>query len=229
MADPQTTNRGFYAPTRGSDSGVWDLPINANSSAYDSMFSNVSTLTLGSANVTLSVPPNSGASWAGPYQSQSALINMTGTITTNLTITIPCAGFFLFWNQCLSSSGIYAGSINTAFNITLASAAPGSVIGARPGRPFWVFCDGVNVNYIDEHPTGMTQEWFLQNQALPSWVTGCTTFPWIIADHSTYNNSQFPVLAGVLGNMFGGTPGVSFRVPNIEVNADPDGIIVIKT
>jgi hypothetical protein len=230
MSDPQTTNLGFYIPTRGSDVGTWDLPVNANSSALDSIFSNVATLSLTNSNVTLNQPPNSGAAWSGPYQSQSALLNMTGNITANITITLPRPGYFLFANNCISgaSGTTPAGGIDTAFSIAIASAAPGKIIGAPPGSPFWVFNDGVNVSYVDPEPTGFVETWSIIDTALPSWVTVCTLLPYLLCDGSSYAKAAFPNLFGIIGNLYGGG-GSNFHVPNLT-SSEPFGtIIVIKT
>ena len=37
MADPLTTNRTLAVPTRGSDVGNWDVPLNNNANALDTL------------------------------------------------------------------------------------------------------------------------------------------------------------------------------------------------
>jgi hypothetical protein len=211
MADPQTSNLGFYVPTRGSDSGTWDSPVNANSSAQDSMFANVATLSLSNANVTLSTPPNSGAAWSGPYQSQSALIKCTGVISANITITIPRAGYFIFWNLCTIASGAPAGS--TGFYILVGSAAPGKLIGLPPGEMCHAFCDGVDLNYVNMGRVGSALD-LHGVQTVPTWIAACTFLPFLLKDGTNYTNAAFPTLAGVIGTKFGGTPGLNFNVPD---------------
>lgn len=213
MADPQTANIGIYQPTRGSDAGVWDSPVNANSGALDSLFANVATIGLTNAPVTLTTPPNSGASWAGPYQSQSALIKLTGAITANCAVTIPRAGYYIFWNQCTSgSSGYLAGAQPGSFYVTLTGGA-GKVIGVPPGKKCHVFFDGTDMDFVNVPDPGTAYD-LHGLTALPSWMTACTVLPYLIKDGTIYNNSAYPNLASYLLNTFGGTLGLTFAVPD---------------
>lgn len=194
---------GLYVPLRGSDVGVWDLPENANDSATDSLFTNLVTISLSNAPVTLTTPPNSGAAWAGPYQSQSALIRFTGMLTASCTVTFPRPGFFIVENLCTVG----------AFAVILASAAPGNVIGITPGKKMHVFNDGVNMDFVDLQDPSTPYD-LHGATAMPAWMTACTVLPYLIKDGTIYNNSLYPALAAALGNQFGGTPGVSFAVPD---------------
>jgi len=203
VADPQTTNLGLYIPTRGSDVGTWDLPENANDSATDSLFANVATISLTNANVTLTTPPNSGASWSGPYQSQSAILKFTGTLTGNCVITLPRPGFFVVDNQCTVGS----------FYVRLGSSSPGKYITAPPGYATHVYCDGTDVKYINLAP--VASEFFLIGATqLPAWMTGCSTLPYLIQDGGIYNYSDYPALGNILGSVFGGNGITTFAVPD---------------
>jgi len=203
VADPQTTNLGLYIPTRGSDVGTWDLPENANDSATDSLFANVATISLTNANVTLTTPPNSGASWSGPYQSQSAILKFTGTLTGNCVITLPRPGFFVVDNQCTVGS----------FYVRLGSSSPGKYITAPPGYATHVYCDGTDVKYINLAP--VASEFFLIGATqLPAWMTACSTLPYLIQDGSVYNYSDYPALGNMLGSTFGGNGITTFAVPD---------------
>ena len=203
MSDPQTVQLGLYIPTRGSDSGTWDLPENANDSATDSLFANVATISLTNANVTLTTPPNSGAAWSGPYQSQSGILKFTGTLTGNCIVTIPRAGFFIVDNQCVVG----------AFYVQLASSAPGNVICAPPGAPTHIYCDGVNVSYVNLGQVGSAFDLHAAT-ALPAWIANCTTKPYLVKDGSVYNYSDYPSLGRMLGSTFGGNGITTFGVPD---------------
>ena len=219
MADPQTTNLGLYQPTRGSDSGTWDLPVNSNTGATDSLFGNVANIGLTSVPVTLTLPPNSGASWNGPYQSQSALLNLTGAITASCAITVPRAGYFIVWNQCTSgSSGFLAGATAGSFFVQLTTGS-GNVIGVPPGKKCHVFSDGTNMDFVNMPDAGTRLD-LHGVTAMPSWMTACTVLPYLIRDGSIYNNTAYPALASVLQNAFGGTPGLNFAVPDSRARAD---------
>ena len=64
------------------------------------MAGSVATIGLTNAPVTLSTPPNTGAAWSGPYQSQSAVLRFTGTLTANCVVTMPAPGFYIVENLC---------------------------------------------------------------------------------------------------------------------------------
>ena len=186
MADPQTANLLLYQPTRGSDPGTWDSPVNANTGAVDSLASNVAIVALTNAPVTLTTPPNSGAAWAGPYQSQSGILRFTGALTSNVTVTLPRPGFWMVENLCTG-----------AFVVTLASAAPGNVICAPPGEATYIYCDGVNVKYVDFGRVGSYID--LAVSAVPAWIAGCTIKPYLNCDGSVFSSATYPALATILG------------------------------
>lgn len=205
MADPQTPAIGLYQPTRGSDSGTWDLPVNANSGAIDSLFSNVAVIGTTGGSVTLTTPPNSGAAWAGPYQSQSALIRFTGTLVSNLVVTIPRAGFYIMDNQ--------TGNQNNFAVQLITGVGGGKAIGLPPGKKWQVFSDGTDMDYVGMPEAGTAYD-LHGAVGLPVWMTACTVLPYLIKDGSIYNNSAYPYLAARLGAQFGGNPGLTFAVPD---------------
>lgn len=190
MADPQTANLLVYQPSRGSDPGVWDSPVNANTGVMDSMSSNVSVIPLtGGVPVTLSLPPNSGASWVGPYQSQSAVLRFTssGTLSAAVTVTLPRPGFWIVENLCTVG----------AFYVALASSAPGNIICAPPGEAVHVYCDGVNVKYVNLDRVGSYMD--LAASAVPAWISNCTVKPYLNCDGSPFSAVTYPNLAALLG------------------------------
>lgn len=187
MADPTTTNIKFYQPTRGSDVGTWDLPVNANAGAADSLAANVASVAL--ANATLTVAPADGSLWAGPYQSQSALLRFSGALGGDITITLPRSGFWLVQNLCSSGNGSFA--------VKLASAAPGNVICAPPFEIVKVFCDGTDVNYVDFDRVGSYLD--LGASTVPVWITKCTVPPYLNCDGTTFSAVTYPWLNSLLG------------------------------
>ena len=181
--------------------GDWNLPVNADFSAIDSLFGNNGTISLSNANVTLTTPPNSGAAWAGPYQSQSALITMTGTLTAPVAVIFPRAGFFIVQNNTVG------------FYVALQSSGGGNQIGAVPGKKCHVFNDGTNMDYVNMPDPGTAYD-LHGATSIPLWMQACTVQPYLLKNGAVYNNSQYPALAAVLGNAFGGTPGLTFAVPD---------------
>ena len=187
MSDPQTANLGLYLPARGSDSGTWDLPINANSSAEDSLAANVASISLTNSPVTLTTPPTSGASWSGPYQSQSGILRFTGTLSADVTVTIPRAGYFIVQNKC--TVGAYA--------VILASAAPGNVIGVPPGESIHVICDGVDMDFVALGRVNEYEDWAVST--MPRWVSVCTVPPYLNCNGSAFSGTTYPTTAAYLG------------------------------
>lgn len=213
MSDPQTAALGLYQPTRGSDPGTWDQPVNANTGATDSLFTNVAAITLSNANVTLSTPPNSGAAWTGPYQSQSALIRVNGVISANCAILLPRPGFFLVENLCTVASGVPAGAQAGTFAVVALGSGGGGQVGIPPNKKQWIFYDGTNVDYIGMPEAGTAYD-LHGATALPSWMAVCTVAPYLLKNGANYTVVAFPALYGAIANQFGGTPSLNFNVPD---------------
>lgn len=204
MADPVTPNLQLYIPALGSDVGSWNLPVNADFSAVDSLFTNNAAITLSNAPVTLSTPPNSGALWNGPYQSQSALISLSGALSADVQVIFPRAGYFIVQNNCTNTGAYY---------VQLVSGGAGNAIGAPPGKKCHVFNDGTNMDYVNMPDVGTAYD-LHGATAIPPWMLACTVAPYLIKDGSVYNNTAYPALAALLGTTFGGTPGFTFAVPD---------------
>ena len=188
MSDPQTSQVGFYQPTRGSDAGTWDTPMNSNTNAMDSLAANVSIIPLTNANVTLSTPPISTTPWGGPYQSQSAILRFTGTLTANCTITLPRSGFWIVENLCTVG----------AYYVALASASPGKVICSPPGEAVHIYCDGTDVKYVDLGRIGEYLD--LSVSTVPAWIANCTVPPYLNCNGATFSSITYPALYTYLGS-----------------------------
>ncbi len=99
MPDPQTSNLDLYQPTRGSDVGTWDTPLNANATQLDTVLGGVTSIALTNINVTLSAA-----------QYNCGFINLTGGLTGNVVLTFPAKGrFYIVNNQCTASLGYWDG------------------------------------------------------------------------------------------------------------------------
>lgn len=187
----QTPNIGLYQPPRGSDVGVWDVPVNNNSGATDYLFANVATInipTQGSPySLTLSAPPGTESSWSGPYQSQSALLRFTGTLNNHALITIPRAGFFMVENL--------TGTNNAAWVIQF--QASGKKICAPPGEIVHIFYDGTDYKYLDMGRVGSYMD--IAATSLPAWINDCTVPPYLNCDGTTFSSGTYPALASLLG------------------------------
>jgi hypothetical protein len=191
MADPQSPTVGFYDQTTGSNSGTWGVVLNANFLASDSLVGNVFTISLtglGGSSVTLTTPPNSGSSWAGPYASQSAVIKLTGSLSGNCTVFLPRPGFWIFDNQCTTSGSAF---------IAIQSISAGKYINAPPGEIFHAYCDGTDVKYVNLDHVGSYMQ--LATSTVPSWIANQSVPPYLNCDGSAFSGVTYPALAALLG------------------------------
>lgn len=191
MADPQTTNLGVYIPTRGSDSGTWDVPLNANAEVMDSMASYVTTISLsgGGTSVTLTTPPYP---WAGPYQSQAAVLKFTGVLSNNVTINLTRPGFWIIDGISLNPATFHA--------LLVGPSAPTFSVCVIPGQVIQIYCDGANTFYVGLPPVGSYLD--LAATSVPAWITASTPPPYVNCDGSVLNATQqgwYPILVSMIG------------------------------
>ena len=175
MVDPVTSNMQFAVPTRGSDVGTWDTPLNGDWNISDIAFGGVSSISLSSSPVTLSIT-----------QAQNAVLRFSGTISGNITITLPAIS--KFWTVENNTTG--------AFVVTLTTGS-GKVIGLPPGEPCEVYSDGTDVKFKNLARTGQLFAWYAT--ALPAWVSACTVLPYLNMDGSTFNATTYAALNAFLG------------------------------
>jgi microcystin-dependent protein len=209
MADPTTSNRLLAIPTRGSDSGTWDLPVNGNSIALDGMFGGVTTISLSSATTLLLSVPSTGSvsAGSGPNQSQNALIVLSGTLTGNCEIKFTLPGFYIVNNKC---------TVGSSCILLAPSSGTGNIIGAPPGRKCHVFFDGSNMDYVDLPEVGSFMD--MAVSATPVWMspTANSVLSWLVCDGSLYNVSSYPALGNLVGSTFGGNGLTTFGVPDLR-------------
>src|SRR5215471_11323936 len=138
MPDPTTSNVLLAVPTRGSDSGVWDTPVNGDFTALDGMLGGQQALSLSSATtITLSMPATGTvAAAAGPNQSQNACVKLSGTLTGNAVLKVTMPRRYLFDSTLLVVATSYV-------QITPASGT-GNSVGLPPGEITEVWFDGTN-------------------------------------------------------------------------------------
>lgn len=220
MADPTTINKLFATPTRGSDPGTWDTPVNNNSIALDGMLGGFTNIALAAATTfSLTVPTGSVAAGAGPNQSQNALIVFSGTLTGNNTVKFTLPGFYIVHNKCAGTNSFY---------VQLAPASGGgNAIGAVPGRKCHIFFDGTDVDYVDQQDPGTAYD-LHGATGYPPWMNACTVKPYLVKDGTVYNISNYTALGALLGSTFGGNGVTTFGVPDelslVRVGYDTKGV-----
>jgi hypothetical protein len=127
-----TTNTGLNQPTYNQTSPTWDQPLNYNETILDAIFGNTTSIALTNANVTLTGPASSGSLG----QTQAMRVTLTGTISANITITIPTG---------ISGRWIIYNSTSGAYTITIASGGGGTTVTAPQGYNVTVYSDGTNI------------------------------------------------------------------------------------
>lgn len=179
MPDPTTPNLVLAQPIRGSDTGVWDIPVNGNTGIIDQAFGGVTTLALSSSPVTLTTS-----------QAQNSVIRLTGTLLAHVFIFLP--SIYKFWtidNQITNSL--------TGFSVALVSTSVTSNLGLPPGTTD-VFYDGTTVNYRNLGRVG--EYWDCAATQVPSWVALCTKPPYLNCDGTSFSSATYPILFNTLGS-----------------------------
>lgn len=178
MSDPTTSNIQLAVPTRGSDVGTWDVPLNGDMTIIDSCLGGVTTIATTGGSVSLSVS-----------QSQVNLIRITGTLTGSADVRVP-TGIVKSWfvqNSCVVGS----------FFVLFGNAAGGQLIGLPPGEIVEVISDGTNVYFANFGRAGSYVDYAVA--ATPAWILACTVPPYLNCDGSSFSAGTYPQLAVILG------------------------------
>lgn len=133
MADPVTSNKGLAVPTRGSDSGTWDLPLNGNAQTLDALLGSTLALTITNVDLTLS-----------QTQANNLAFNVTGALTGNRNIFFPPIGAMFFITN--NTTGAFTLTVTTT-----ATGAQGIVI--PQGFSQLVYLDGTSAHPAAPSPS----------------------------------------------------------------------------
>lgn len=204
MADPTTANVLLAVPTRGSDPGTWDIPVNNNTSALDGYFGGVQTISVSNAPITLTAPAGTVTAGGGPTQAQNSVLQFTGALSANVIVTLPLPGYYIVENLTTGN-----------FVLSFRALGSGQVIGVDQGETLHIYNNGTNVRFVNLGRVGHFELWFGIN-TIPAWVTACTVPPYLICDGTIYNFSTYPYLGAKLSNAFGGNGVTTFGVPDLR-------------
>lgn len=191
-----TTNRSFDIPARGGSSGTWDDELRDWATRLDTMLGGVLTTSLSSSNVSI-------ASTAYNY----GVLRFTGTISANITITLPAKACTYIVENLTTGAGFYV-------RFTTGS---GEVIACPQGMATDILVDGTNVRFRSLPAPGTF--WDYGGATAPPWIAACTTPPWLACDGSTAAIATYPHLAAVLGTAFGGDGVTTFGLPDTRNRA----------
>jgi microcystin-dependent protein len=185
--DPNTVNIALATPTRGSDTGTWDLPLNGNSAAIDGFTGGVQPISVSNANIVLTAPSGSITPSGGPTQAQNKALKIVGALTGNVQITLPLPGDMIIHNLTTG-----------AFVVTFAAAASGQVIGIEQGSVQRIYNDGTNVYFVGLEDVGTYRD--ICDATVPAWITACTVPPFLNCAGGTFNAATYPYLNAKLGS-----------------------------
>lgn len=208
MTEPTTPLKALIVPNTGDLSGTWgSAAINPDLTAIDGMLGGVVTLSLSTAaSITLTAPTGSITPGAGPVQSQNAVIKLSGTLSGSPGITFPLPGYYIVENGCTVGSNIIA--------LIASGGASGGYVTAPPGQPCHIYTDGTTVKYANMPPVGSYLD--LAASAVPAWISGQTTPPYLLCDGTVYSIASYPALGALLGASFGGNGSTTFGVPDLR-------------
>lgn len=200
----------LLAPLRGSNVGVWDVPVNADWTALDGILGGNATISLSAATtLALSVPATGSVTpGAGPNQSQNNIIVFSGTLTGNCIIQLTLPRSYAFDNQC---------TVGTSYIQIAPSSGTGTAVGLPPGEVSQVIYDGTNIKIVGLGRVGSYLD--LAVSTTPPWMNAFSKAPFLITDGSTYSTNIYPALGAMLGSTFGGNGITTFGTPDLRSRA----------
>lgn len=207
MADPTTANIGLAVPTRGSDVGTWDVPLNNDMTALDGYQGGVLNLSLAAATtITLTIATGAVLTpGSGPFQSANSLFILSGTLTGNQVIQVQQPGTYRFRNNC---------TVGTSYVQIKPSTGTGLAVGIPDGEQWHVHFDGINCSLLGlPHVAALID---LCVSTTPAWMNAFTIAPYLLTNGAIYSVATFPVLGGRLGSTFGGNGVTTFGVPDYQ-------------
>ena len=161
MSSTFTTNKYLDKPVPGTEVGTWGSVLNTSTfNILDNALGGIANISLTSSNYNLSVT-----------ESQNLIINLTGTLSADIVLTLPLA--YSSSTTAVAGSWIVVNNTLGSYNVTLKTVATGStgVICAQSAASL-VYSDGVNVGFADNRVIsgaaggGSNQVFYLNDQTV---------------------------------------------------------------
>lgn len=177
MVDPVTVNRGYAVPTRGSDVGTWDTPLNGDFNLIDQNLGGITSIITTGGSTTL----NSA-------QLACGTINITGTLTSDAVIVFPAVqGWWSIANMATVG----------AFAVFIVCGTQATSIGMPPGE---ITDIQINTNTPSYRNLGRVGSYLdLAVTSVPRWISGSTAPPYLNCDGTTFSAVTYPFLSSILG------------------------------
>lgn len=188
MTDPTTTNIVLAVPTRGSDSGTWDTPLNGDMIILDACAGSVTAKALTNVNVDLTVT-----------ESQVSILRFTGAVTGNVSVKL--GAVIKSWIvENLTIGTIIPGGFTVQIR---GSTGTGNVVCLPPGS-CQIYWDGTNVSFINMGRIGGYWDYaggtgVSGPTVVPPWVSACSVPPYLLCNGGTFSSTTYPLLAAILG------------------------------
>lgn len=192
---PTTPNKGIEIPTTGSLSGTWGDVLNADSfTVIDSNLGGTVTKTLSSSPVTLSAT-----------EAQNGIVRLIGTLSSAVTVTTPCLGFFYVENLTTG---------NYAVTLQYTGAVGGTVLPIQNCRTP-VISDATNGLRVGMSmlPPGAIIDYAGSNTGPHPSLLG----EFLFCDGSAVSRTTYSALFAALGTTWGaGNGSTTFNVPDFR-------------
>ena len=190
--EPVTVNVGIIIPNTGDLPNLWGAnALNPDFVALDGFQGGVTTIAVSNAPITLSVPAGFVATpSAGPTQAQNAVLRFIGTVTTNLSVTLPMPGYYILDTTAIgfASTGL----------IVVRGVTATEFVTLPIGHVMHVYNDGAIVRFVNLIAPGLYQDY--AGSSVPSWISNCSKPPFLLCDGSTFTAATYPILTSILGS-----------------------------
>jgi predicted heme/steroid binding protein len=130
MTSSFTSNKTLELPANGDYVDTWNVPLNGDMTIIDTALGGVTSLNAGSGSATLTVA-----------QYRPLIISISGTLSANITYTIPSG----VGGQWIVRNAATGGS----YTVTIASGGGGTSVVAERDVSTAVYSDGTNIRYSD--------------------------------------------------------------------------------
>ena len=194
MVSSYTPNKAIQKPARGDYVDTWDTPVNADWDIIDKAFGGTTSLNVTSVSGTVALTAT---------QYQALILNITGTLTANVTYQVP---------STVGGQWIVKNGTTGAYTLTISSGGAGTSVVVPQGYSTVVVSDGTNITRADTTPvTAAGSNTQIQYNA--SGVLGASS-------NLTFDGVTVNVVGDVtVGNVTLASPSVSGSGTTITVTA----------
>jgi hypothetical protein len=177
LADPVTVNRNLAQPTRGSDVGTWDVPLNGNFGLLDTIVGGIASVAATGGVITLNAA-----------QLQCGTISVSGSLGADAAIAFPAVqGWWSVENLTTGGPALFVQAGSNAQVICV--------------PPFEITDVQVNGNVVKFRNLGRIGTFIdYAVSSIPNWITKCTIPPYLLCDGSAFSGGTYPQLAGMIGS-----------------------------